>query len=299
MSRLESVADECATLLSDFEDSTKFVDAAHRLIAGVVLSIDHAGTVEIHRGFVKPEDRKELKRLQKASERGPAAAAKSASAEPAEASDGLSRPFKLRLGAQRTAALQATVARNVPLALASLALSMVNDVFRVGRDTGTHRMSFTSIRERLGSVDPTIPTSRAFTDLGELVATWKARIPAEDTFGWLCALPLDELLQLVAVCTALTLDTVGDHAMEARPLDGHTANLAKRAQLDMSSWWAPTAASYFDQVPKAHALAVVGKVVSSAAASPLAGLKKGEISSQAERLLEGKGWLPELLRRPE
>ena len=265
------------------EESGNAVAAQYRAIAGAVVTISHAGGVEVFRGFVRPDDRKELKRVQKLQERGATAGAGTAKATTAgEASasvvsEDLSRPFKLRLGAQRTAAMQVTVARNVPLALASLAFALVSDVLVDDRHSRTLRVSCKSARARLDSLDPSIHASRAFIEMGELVATWKARLPEAGVFAWLCALPQTELLQLIAVCTALTLDSVSEHVFEAAPLAGHASELARAGALDMADWWTPTAASYFEHVSKANTLAVVTQTCSSQAAAPLAALKKAEL----------------------
>ena len=284
---------------SALEDSGNAVAAPYRSIAGAVVTISHSGGVEVFRGFVRPDDRKELKRVQKSLERGAPATSKGASATPATtdsgAGDDLSRPLKLRLAAQRTAAMQVTVARNVPLALASLAFAMLSDVLVDDRHARTLRVACKSARLRLDSFDSSIQTAPAFTEMGELVATWKARLPQGDVFAWLCELPQPELLQLIAVCTALTVDSVSEHAFDASPLAGHAAEIARRGALDMADWWSPTSASYFDHVSKANSVTVVTAVASVQAAAPLAVLKKSELGVQAEKLLAGKRWLPPLL----
>ena len=309
LAALETAFDTVAAQADALEESGNAVGVAYRPIAGAVVTISHAGGVEVYRGFVRPDDRKELKRVQKSLERGtPAGAGGTTAASargnrgnlqaPAVAGEDLSRPFKLRLAAQRTAAMQVTVARNVPVALASLAFALVSDVLVDDRHSRTLRVSCKSARVRLDSLDASIHASRAFVEMGELVATWKARLPDADIFGWLCELPQAELLQLIAVCSALTLDSVSEHVFEAAPLEGHAAAIANRGALDMADWWAPTSASYFEHVSKANTLAVVTQMASAQTAAPLAALKKAELGAQAEKLLDGKRWLPPLLAKP-
>jgi ParB family chromosome partitioning protein len=301
VARLDAVADELHAQVKALADSATSVQAAYKPISGAVVTISHSGGVEVYRGFVRPEDRKELKRLQKAQARGTDASGTSgangrANAQaPAAPGQELSRPFKLRLAAQRTAAMQVTLARNIPLALASLAFALVSDVIVDDRHSRTLRVSCKSARARLDSLDPSVESSSAFMAMGALLATWRARMPEKDLFAWLCALPQEELLQLIALCTALTLDSVSEHVFEAAPLEGHAAAIARRAALDMADWWSPTSASYFDHVSKANTLATVTQTVSVQAAAPLAVLKKAELGVHAEKLLAGKRWLPALL----
>lgn len=64
----------------------------------------------------------------------------------------------------------------------------------------------------------------------------------------------------------------------------------------MADWWAPTAANYLRQVPKAQIIDTVSEAVSAEAAALLAKLKKDELVVQAEAQLAGKRWIPSLLR---
>jgi ParB family chromosome partitioning protein len=64
----------------------------------------------------------------------------------------------------------------------------------------------------------------------------------------------------------------------------------------MSGTWSATAASYFSRVPKARVLEAVTEAVNADEAGRIAGLKKGDMAEAAERLVEGKGWLPPVLR---
>jgi len=302
VAQLEAASEALDAQVEAIEAAMVGVEPSFRSIAGAVVTIDHTGRCEIQRGLVRPQDRKELARGQTAMERGAAAgtanaaSGRSAVAEP-ESTDDISRPFKLRLGAQRTAAMQVTLGRNVPLALASLAFTLVSELLLDDRAPNTLRLATTRARDRLSTLDPTIEASRAHVEMGELVAIWKTRLPEEGVFEWLCALPQGDLLQLIAVCTALTLDSLSEHAFDVKPLDGPAAELADRAGLDMADWWTPSASSYFAHVSKANALAVVTQAVSTEAAAPLASLKKAEMGARAETLLEGRRWLPALLRR--
>jgi ParB family chromosome partitioning protein len=282
------------------------VEAFAKPFAGAVVAVDQSGQAVTLRGLIKPEDRKAYQRAARAKDREKASDVNTDGGErlisgaSADAGQGLSRVLSLRLGAQRTAALQVMVARNVSLALVSLAHSLVTDVLLEGYyPQRTLRVSATAVRDRLTGLDGTMGESRAFKELEVIVEAWMRRLPEEGLFDWLRALPPDELLQLIALCSALTINTVSDHALEAQGLDGEGALMAKAAGLDMADWWEPTAASFLGSVSKEHVMAALaeGGVLAEASA-PLAKLKKGEMVARAEALLSGKRWLPALLRQP-
>src|SRR5690606_33275340 len=72
--------------------------------------------------------------------------------------------------------------------------------------------------------------------------------------------------------------------------------LATAVGLDMTATWTATADSYFSRVPKARILEAVSEAVGPQEAGRIAGLRKGDMGEAAERLLEGSGWLPSVLR---
>ena len=107
----------------------------------------------------------------------------------------------------------------------------------------------------------------------------------------LLAMEQGELVRLLAVCVAATVDVVTPRATAHQP----GAELAQAVGLDMAAWWQPTADGYFQHVPKAAILEAVGEFAPSHAAR-LAKLKKADIASEAERLADGTGWMPAIFR---
>jgi ParB family transcriptional regulator, chromosome partitioning protein len=108
-----------------------------------------------------------------------------------------------------------------------------------------------------------------------------------ELFAVLLAKSQDELVRLLAVCVAVTVDVVTPRATQHQP----GAELAQAVGLDMAAWWKPTADGYFQHVPKAAILEAVGEFAPEHV-TRLAKLKKGDIASEAERLANGTGWMP-------
>ena len=93
------------------------------------------------------------------------------------------------------------------------------------------------------------------------------------------------------MCVASTVDVVTPRAAPRQP----GAALAQAVGLDMAAWWKPTAEGYFRHVPKAAILQAVGQYAPDHV-TRLAKLKKGDIASEAERLTDGRGWMPAIFR---
>jgi ParB family chromosome partitioning protein len=76
--------------------------------------------------------------------------------------------------------------------------------------------------------------------------------------------------------------------------------VAQAVDLDMvEAGWEPTVDGYLNRVPKARILEAVREAKGEGTAQLLDHLKKGEMATEAERLLKGSGWLPEVLRRAD
>jgi ParB family chromosome partitioning protein len=76
--------------------------------------------------------------------------------------------------------------------------------------------------------------------------------------------------------------------------------MARAVHLDMvEASWEPTVDGYLKRVPKARILEAVREAKGEGTEQILDHLKKGEMAREAERLLKGSGWLPEVTRRAD
>ena len=122
---------------------------------------------------------------------------------------------------------------------------------------------------------------------------WKVRLPEQTSswFAWLIALPQAELLDLLALCGALTLN--------ALPGTGATVDsnaIAEAVNLDMADWWEPTAQGYLNHVPKAQIVQALKVAGPDLARDGVEGMKKDALVNTAVSRLAGKRWLPVPLR---
>ncbi|MBI5277788.1 MAG: hypothetical protein HY854_15155 [Burkholderiales bacterium] len=260
-------------------------------LAGAVISVDHLGGFVVYRGLLRDDQAKALR----AQERQEAGTAGSNSGEGAgkPGKCGISEKLAKRLSAHRTAALQAEVARHPQVALVAvvhrLALRVVCKAYGLGEMPINIEAS---PQDGLEAHAPDVAEAPAAVGLREVRDAWAQRLPDDPDalFAELLAFPQQELLSLLAVCVATTVNAVT--ALES---GAPAATLARAVGLDMHAWWTPTAAGYFEHVSKATALEAV-QAFAPEQVNRLAKLKKGELAAEAERLAAGTGWLPDMLR---
>ncbi|KAA8919055.1 chromosome partitioning protein ParB [Xanthomonas sontii] len=270
-----------------------------RAVAGAIVTLDRKGEAVIHRGLLREAEAKALRTLDKlrrgfGSIEGEAANDEDEDADDAPKAASLSDRLAQRLSAHRTAALQIEVARHPHVALAALVHGMVQNVLQERRYGHDLPLGVSlKLQDRLEGMAPDWPESPAAVALRELQQEAGVALPEDsaDLFAALLAKPQDELVRLLAVCVASTVDVVTTRAVPHQPGE----ELARAVGLDMSAWWKPTAEGYFKHVPKAAILEAVGEYAPDQA-SRLAKLKKADIASEAERLADGTGWMPAIFK---
>ena len=287
----EAVGEQLQALEDGLQDYSPTVKAA----AGAIVTIDRNGQAVIHRGLMREAEAKAkalrtLERLRQGF-----------SGEDAENDDerdddeqpktaAMSDRLAQRLSAHRTAALQIEVARHPQVALAALVHGMVQTILQDSRYGHDLPLGVSlKVQDRLEGMAPDWSESSAAVALRELQQTWGERLPEDsaELFAALLAMEQDELVRLLAVCVAASVDVVTPRATPHQP----GAELAQAVGLDMRAWWQPTAEGYFNHVSKAVILDAVQQFAPSHV-TRLAKLKKTDIASEAERLVQGTGWMP-------
>lgn len=262
-----------------------------RAAAGVVVTLDRQGEPVIHRGLLREAEAKALRTLARVqSGIAPEDTEDEDSPEPKKA--GISEKLARRLSAHRTAALQIELARNPQASLAALVHGMVLRVLQNAHAVALPIGISFRPQDGLEGYAPDYPPSPAAVALRELQQVWGEQLPEDDAelFAVLLAMPQDELVQLLAVCVASTVDVVS-----SREYDAPGEVLEQAVGLNMAAWWKPTAEGYFSHVSKAVILEAVQQFAPQHV-TRLAKLKKADIASEAERLAEGTGWMPAMFK---
>ncbi len=283
--------------LQTLEDGLLDYAANVRAAAGAIVTIDRNGEAVIHRGLLRQAEAKALRTLEKL--RQGFADGESVNDDEGEEADdapkaAITDRLAQRLSAHRTAALQIEVARHPQVALVALVHGMVQTVLQERHYEHDLPLGVRlTVQDRLEGMAPDWPESPAAVALRELQQAWGGKLPEDsaELFAALLTMEQGELVNLLAVCVASTVDVVTPRATPHQP----GAELAQAVGLDMAPWWQPTAEGYFKHVPKAAILQAVGEYAPESV-NRLAKLKKADIASEAERLADGTGWMPAIFK---
>jgi len=290
----EAVGEQLQALEDGLQDYGTTVKAA----AGAIVTIDRNGQAVIHRGLMREAEAKALRTLERLRQ-GFGSESEAGNDDEGEDDEqpktaAMSDKLAQRLSAHRTAALQIEVARHPQVALAALVHGMVQTVLQ-GSHYGHDLPLGVSLKaqDRLEGIAPDIPDSPAAVALRELQQVAGEGLPEDsaELFAVLLAKSQDELVRLLAISVAVTVDVVTPRATPQQP----GAELAQAVGLDMAAWWKPTNEGYFRHVPKAAILEAVEQYA-PAHVTRLAKLKKADIASEAERLADGTGWMPAIFK---
>ena len=283
---LDTAADAAKAEVDELLDQLKSVAPEVQALCGVVLTVEPSGQLRRHRNLVRKQDSK------KATSVARKAAGDSTTTED-EPGTGLSDALQRRLSAQKTIAVQVVLAQNAQVAMAVLAYTLLGDLNLGG---SRHLGSNITARNRdseLTLADPSIASSKAWTDLASLVTTVQAMLPEDqDTLlHWLIEQPLVTLAQILALCTALTV-----YNGTATLRHGAGDLIPGAIGLDMADYWCATGDTYFKSVPKVLIAEAIAEVDADKAKT-VDKLKKGEAVALAEDVLKDSRWLPVALRR--
>jgi len=317
---------EIETALAAFKDRPVSYDPAEIARAGVFVSIGSDGGLFVDRGYVRPEDEPPASTNTDgdagsdghASEGGELSAPTIQRAvitiggqpEVEEDEEDTVKPLPDRLvselTAYRTLALRDAVANNPHVAMTALLHKLCLDTFQHSA-AGTCLEA--SVRHVFFSIQPAdLKDSLPAKAVAERHEAWKADLPKDEAalWDWLAALDDASRAALLAHCVSFGVNAVyekGDRYGAGTSVHGvqrrlaQADRLARAVGLDMvEAGWRPTVDNYLGRVTKPRILEAVREAKGEQSAQLIDHLKKADMAKEAERLLEGTGWLPEPLR---
>jgi ParB family transcriptional regulator, chromosome partitioning protein len=259
-------------------------------LAGAVITLDYQGSPVTHFGLLRAADAQALR----CSERKSRSKSFTESNEP-EQKQGISEALARKLSSHRTAALQIELARQPQIALVALVHRLTLQLLYQENTAECGVQINGALQNRLANYVADIETAPAALAFAELQQVWRERLPEDPTplFAILLALTQDDLLALLALCVASTLDVISPREDSQCGDD-----MARALKLDIRNWWTATAASYFGQISKSKIVEAV-QSFSPAQAGHIGTLKKTMMATEAERLATGTGWLPPMMVTPQ
>jgi ParB family chromosome partitioning protein len=274
--RLDQITDRIAAL----ENRPDLWPPETLAIAGAVVTLGHSGEESVHTGFVKPED-------------APARGKRKAKSEAGGGGSMFSASLIESLTAQRSVALNAALIARPSVALAATVHAMAAQVF-YNQSREDRVLQITASLQSLHRVEG----SQASATIEAAQDSWASQIPGEpeDLFVWCLAQTPDRLMELLAFCAAQTVNaTILKQERDGTARKQSAALLADAVKLDMTKWFAPTAANYFGKVGKAQIIDAL-REVKGAVAPAWSDMKKADLATLAEREIAGTSWLPKPLR---
>ena len=323
---------EIETARSVFEARSliyKPVDVAR---SGVFISIDAEGLLLIDRGYVRPEDEAPAVVDPESDAQGDGETSDGpktsgsvqravitvggAPAEPVEEEDDDTvKPLPDRLitelTAHRTLALRNALANDPDVAFQAVLHNFVLAAFyRFASSSGCLEIAIRT--PTFPAQAPGLKESASAEAIDIRHDGWKARLPKgeDDLWDVLTALDGKERAALFAHCASSAVNALHEPANRynegrvsahgvRRRLD-QAGVLARAVGLDMvAAGWRPTVDNYLGRVTKPRILDAVREAKGEQSVQLIDHLKKGDMAREAERLLEGMGWLPESLRLTE
>ncbi|MFZ5712951.1 MAG: ParB/RepB/Spo0J family partition protein [Bradyrhizobium sp.] len=319
---------EIEAALMVFEERSIIYDPVDISRAGVFVSIDSEGRLLVDRGYVRPED--EAPREDPAVGQGAdtsssdgqgsggpgvqrtAISVAGGAADTEDDDDDAARPLPdrliIELTAHRTLALRDALAENPAIAFQAVLHNFALTAF--------YRFASSGSSLEIGLRTPTFPAQApGLRDSASAKAvearheTWKARLPKDEKDLWDALTALDGTAQasLFAHCASFAVNAVYEPAN--RYNEGRVSAHGVRTRLDQAdvlaravgldmvhAGWKPTVDNYLGRVTKPRILEAVREAKGEPSAQLIDHLKKGEMAKEAERLLDGSGWLPEPLR---
>ncbi|MCG0999215.1 ParB/RepB/Spo0J family partition protein [Acetobacter persici] len=305
-------------------------DPADMARAGAFVSLASDGTLQVERGFVLPEDMpaepeavddaggadgydyaaydgRDDRIADDGGDGGGVGDTTASDVEPEEEDGNKPLPERLltELTAWRTLALRDAFASNPHIALTEFLHTLVRDVY--WQTPGADCLEAYVREIPLPVHSPDMPGSVAAHALRQRNEGWKHDLPEDEDALWRWIEGLDDTsrMALLAHCLSFGVNALYERmpsygAVSQRSVTDRLKRadrLASALSLDLvEAGWQPTVENYLGRVTKARILQAVREARGDEVAERIAHLKKPDMAREAERLLEGSGWLPEALR---
>ncbi len=284
---------------------------------GAFISLAGNGELKIERGFVRPEDEPVIEAEEgdaadpdggggddviASAEGGVTVNGKPAGIEEPDEDDGKIRPLSERLvedlTAARTLALRNALANEPMTAFIAVLHLLVLNTFYHYRTASCLEIT---VQHTVSTKTQGLADTVWAKEIEQRQENWGHDLPGEADAVWayLIGLDQDSRLALFAHCASMSLNATIQQWNRRTKENQHAVQLAQTIGFGMvGAGWTPTVDNYLGRVTKAHILQAVREAKGDQSAQLIDHLKKQDMAREAARLLDGSGWLPEVLRYP-
>lgn len=297
---------EIEELIDDLEDTPPIWPDEIKDYTGMFIKLDSKGRVEHVGPFARKESAANAKKVEKQKKKKAANKKKAEAFLKKDADDSkskkaameesdvvaLSQKLVEELSAHKSAAIAAALAGNPGVALAAVVHVLADRVFY--SSGGQSCIDITM--QQPAYPKAVAENSKGFQALRDAKQKWKFPPGRDKLFAWCLERKHEELLDLLATCAALSVNTI-THAGTGR--DKHTGfadELARALDITMRDWFTPTADNYFAKTSRLACLFTIRDVTGKAITPAQDKLKKDGAAAEAERVVAETDWLPEPLR---
>jgi ParB family chromosome partitioning protein len=306
---------EIETALAAFDARPVVYDPTEIARAGAFVSIDADGDLRIERGYVRPEDEAPAEQVEGRDGDAPAAGQPNGAIQRAVFTVGGGDPFEpepegdeddglkplserlvTELTAHRTLALRDALANDPSTAFVAVLYTLCLGAFY--RMSSATCLEISAKSTTFNAQAPGLADSASAKAIEARHQQWAKQLPKAEDDLWdvLVAFDSDNQAALFAHCASLSVNAVHEPWSRSPRRLAHADTLARAVNLDMAAaGWSPTVDNYLGRVPKARILEAVREAKGEQSAQLIDHLKKADMAKEAERPLDGMGWLPEPL----
>ncbi|WLE00865.1 ParB/RepB/Spo0J family partition protein (plasmid) [Agrobacterium leguminum] len=313
----EAHLDDLDAQLTALNERPFILDPEDVARGGAFISLAGNGELKIERGFVRPEDEPVIEAeegdgTEQDGDDGENTAAAAGGGvtingtpvgvEEPDEDDGKIRPLSERLiedlTAARTLALRNALANEPMMAFITVLHLLVLNTFYHFRSASCLEIS---VQHTVSTKTQGLSDTVWAKEIEQRQEAWGHDLPgdADAVWAYLIALDHDSRMALFAHCASMSLNATIQQWNRRSKENQHAVQLAQTIGFGMvGAGWTPTVDNYLGRVTKAHILQAVREAKGDQSAQLIDHLKKPDMAREAARLLDGSGWLPEVLRYP-
>lgn len=297
----EARREEIEDLIHQLENKPPVFTPEDMATGGVFISITRQGQLVIDAGFIKDEDQPQEGDAHSGGDTDGHANGHPNGHEPEEAAEAPNKPLSASLiedlTSYRTVAIRDAMAQDFNVAFTAVVHALTLGhyyTFTTGKTCLQLKLD-TSFPCKAPGLDQWGPTKAvADRDLA-----WKKLLPKSSSDLWDALLAMDQTTRqgLFTHLASLAVNAVRSPHIHRGDVFQHADQLASALDLDMvKAGWVTTAENYLSRVSKDRISEAVTEARGEETASLISDLKKDKMAAEAQRLLDGTGWLPEALR---